>query len=319
MAFSFFVICLAIGLLIIFPPMEARLFGVKTQGTVQGLAVCQSDDDSGGDDVALLGVSQVDFADNVQPTIQFTDLKGQSHSVVDLICGTYGVGEQVTLWYSPNNPNAFAVDQDTIWNALFSALGALLVLVALWALLASLRRFLFRPVTVPQAANRGQVYPAYVGSQAQMGGWQMNSPPQAWPSPMGGAAPFGAGLNHRVGELVSVAGQWAITVTNASSTQGTAMVSAPPGRYYLLLALALRNISSESVSFSQTTFRLADSVGAEYQRAPILEGTPPGFIQPGAQVTATLAYEAPAALRQFRLSFYLPTSSLAQATWDIAI
>ncbi len=309
-----FGILLIVCLFIVFPSVQARLSGVKTLGVVQDISDCN--DSSGGGDVALRGL--VDIQDNVQPTIQFTDLHGQSHTVDDGICGDYGIGEQVVLWYLPSNPNAFSLEDDGATLVVLSALTGGVGLVALFFLLIFLGRLVILGIVSSRAGGQNNV--AYAASPAPMGGWQMNSPPMMGsPPPMMGSPSFGANGHHRLGEAVHVGGQWAVTVMNAYPSQGAEMVSAAPGRYYLLLTLTLRNTSREPMSFSQTTFRLSDHVGAEYLRAPLLEGQTPGFVQPGDQVSATLAYDVPGAQRQFQLNFYLATSSLAQATWDIAV
>ncbi len=310
-ALATFGILLVVSLFVVFPSVQARLSGVKTQGVVQDTSDCNDSGDDGGDVVLRSLRGLVDIQDNVQPTVQFTDLQGHRYTVDDSICGDYGIGEQVALWYLPSNPNVFSLEADGATLVVLSSITGFLGLVALVFLLVFLGRFIFLGFAASRAARHGN---AYAANPAQMGGWQMNNPPH-----MMGGPPFGASAHHRLGEVVYVAGHWAITVTNAYPSQGAEMVSAAPGRCYLLLLLALRNTSQEPVSFSQTTFRLADHVGAEYQRASLLEGQAPGFVQPGGQVNATLAYDVPGALRQFRLNFYLPTSSLAQATWDIAI
>src|SRR5579862_1032105 len=93
-------------LIFVIPEAQARLSGVKTIGTAQSLSDCNTD----GGDVVLRSMHALDL--NVQPTIEFTDLQGQRHDVVDTDCGSYGIGEQVVLWYLPSNPNSISLEQD---------------------------------------------------------------------------------------------------------------------------------------------------------------------------------------------------------------
>ncbi|HEY7357100.1 MAG TPA: DUF3592 domain-containing protein [Ktedonobacterales bacterium] len=297
---STFGILVVIGLFLVFPAYQARASGVKTQGVVQGIADCN--EDSGGDtggDAVLPSLPVVDIVDNVQPTVRFTDRQGQTHEVVDSICGNYGIGEQVTLWYVPGHPTTFSLEQDTVTlevlTGVIAFFGLLSLVFALWVF----GRFLLLAVVGARAARQGNVY---VGGPPQMVG-----------------APISSGVNHRVGEVVPIADRWLLAVTNVYPSQGMATVMAAPGRYYLLVQIALRGISNEPLNFAQATFRLYDAFGAEYQRVPLLEGAAPGFIQPGGQAAATLAFDVPGTLRQFRLSFYPPTSFLAQANWDIVV
>ncbi len=303
-----FVVCLVIGWLLLFPSEQARLSGVKTLGTVQDISDCSDGGDSGNMLRSLYAL--VDIQTNVQPTIQFTDLHGNSYTVVDTICGNYGIGEQVALWYLPSNPNVFSVQDDGVTLMVLLLITAFFGLLALVFVLVGLGRFALLGL-LARSGRQNTVGSA--GGLAQMGGWPMNSPP------LPGGASFGASGHHRLGETVYAGGQWAITLTNAYPSQGAEMIAAAPGRCYLLLLLTLRNTTQEPLSFSQTAFRLTDHMGAEYQRAPLLEGQTPGIVQPGGQVNATLAYDVPGRQRQFQLTCSLLTSSLAQATWDIAV
>jgi hypothetical protein len=79
----------------------------------------------------------------------------------------------------------------------------------------------------------------------------------------------------------------------------------------------VRNVFSESLNFTQATFRLYDAFGSECQRVQALESSPPSFIEPGGKATIGLAYDVPGTQRQFRLDFYLPSSFTAQVSWDI--
>jgi hypothetical protein len=306
-----------LGWLLIWPGWQARLFGVQAQGVVQDISVCS---DSGGGEVALRGVPLLSIQDNVQPTVQFTDRQGQTHVVNDVICGSYGIGEQVTLWYLPSNPTTFSLENDKGTLMLFTILDAPAAAVSLLFVLWLALRFFLLVAVGARAASQGN---AYVGGFPQMGG-QMGGAPQMWGGQMSGAPQMwggqvGGGGNHRRGEAVAVDGRWTITLTDAYPSQGEAHASAAPGRYDLMLWLTLYNTSAEPLNFGQTAFRLYDVAGVEYQRVPAIEGSMPGLIQPGSSESAGLAFDVPGTLRQFRLGFYPPAAFTAQANWDIAV
>src|SRR5579883_1895904 len=102
LALVFFSISLVIGWVFVLPGWRARLFGVQTQGTVISVDECTSND-SGGDVVLRVIHPLDDIQDNVQPTVRFTDRQGTRYEVEDSICGNYGIGETVNLWYLPDD------------------------------------------------------------------------------------------------------------------------------------------------------------------------------------------------------------------------
>lgn len=289
--------CLIAGLFLVFPVAQARLSGVETRGVVTSISDC-----SDGGDVALRSIPLVDIVDNVSPTVQFTDRQGHRYVVDDGICGNYGIGEQVTLWYVPSSPTTYSLEGDTVTVTVLSSVIGFFGLFSLLYLLLIGGRFLLLAVAGARAAGQGNVS---VYSPVPMGGQ------------MGGVTM--GGVNHRMGELVPIAGRWGITFTNAYPSQGTELVRAQPGRFFLLAQLSLRNTANEPLNVAQTAFKLFDAAGAEYHRTQGMEGSLPGFIQPGDQGQVALAYDVPGTLRQFRLSFYLSTSSLSQANWDFTV
>src|SRR5579863_138891 len=163
-------------LIFVIPAAQARLSGVKTVGTVQSLSDCT--DDSGGDggDVALRSMHPLEALDsNVQPTIEFTDLKGQRYSVVDTICGDYAIGEQVVLWYVPDNPSNIALEQDQTTVVVLGGIFGVMALVGLIVILFALARMAW--LALRGAPSAGQPN-AYAVSPAQASGWQTNISPQ---------------------------------------------------------------------------------------------------------------------------------------------
>lgn len=301
-----FALTTLLGWLFFLPGWQARLFGVQTQGIVQNISDCSSSD-SGGGGVVLRSIPLVAIQDNVQPTIQFTDRQGHTYVVDDHICGSYGIGEQVTLWYLPSNPSSISLPDDLGTLVVFSVIDALVAGIALLFVLWFVVRSLFLVAVGMRVARQGSVY---AGGFPQMGG-QIGSAPQMWGGQVSGSG------NHQKGETVAVDGRWAITLTGSYPSQGDGPASAAPGRYFLMLWLTLSNTSAEPLNFGQAAFRLYDVAGVEYQRVPAVEGSLPGLIQPGGSASAGLAFDVPGTLRQFRLSFYPPAAFSAQAHWDI--
>ncbi len=140
-------VCLLAGWIFFWPSWQARLFGVQTQGIVRSVKPCPENNS----DVALRSIPFVEIVDHVQPTVQFTDRQGQTHEVVDLICGSYGVGEQVTLWYLPNNPNSISLERDTNTVVIFGIVDVVAIAACLLYIFWLAGRFLFLLVVAARA------------------------------------------------------------------------------------------------------------------------------------------------------------------------
>ncbi len=132
MPLLFLLLCFTIGAfpvwLFVLPDWQARLFGMQTQGTVTSLAACP---EGGAGDAALRSVPLVEIVDHVTPTIQFTDRQGQTHVVRNGSCGSYGIGEQVTLWYVPDSPTTIFLEKEMGSLIAFTILGAWPIAAAL--------------------------------------------------------------------------------------------------------------------------------------------------------------------------------------------
>jgi hypothetical protein len=139
----FFVYCLVDLILVWFtvlPGWRARLFGTQTQGTVISVDQCSSDSDVSD---MLLRISRpgVDIQYNVQPTIRFTDRQGRTYQAVDHLCGNYGIGETVTLWYLLSDPSTISLEDDT-GGLLMATIIALIVTICAGGVLAGWFGFL---------------------------------------------------------------------------------------------------------------------------------------------------------------------------------
>ncbi len=285
----------------IYPTWRARLTGVETQGTVVSLDVCE---DSGGDMVLQPTHALKALEDNVQPTIRFTDQQGQTHEVGYSFCGTYEVGETISLWYVPDDPESVFVPQDMLALIILTIFLGGMGLVGLLLVLILGGRFLFLLAAGGRAMFQGAGAASYA---PQMGAGQM------------GANQFSGGKNHRIGQPVTVEGRWSVLPTRAYPSQGDRRATPAPGRYFLMLMITLRNISQEPLYPGQGMFHLYDSIGTEYTRVQVLESPLQGHIQPGGTAALALAFDVPGTQRQFQLSYASSTTLLTEASWDVAI
>lgn len=135
----------------------------------------------------------------------------------------------------------------------------------------------------------------------------------------------------QVGEQVKVADMWLVQITQAQIQPDNGLMKAPVGQAYLAIDVSLKNISSQTYTFSSSTqFTLQDLQGKQYDQTFIAAVLPPeastpaqdGRVAAGGSMHGRLTYEIPASLHQFTLSFkadwlnYDPTTS--QLTiWDI--
>ena len=123
---------------------------------VTSLSAC----DSGGEDVVLPGLWQGQVINNVTPTIQFTDLQNyHTYEVANNFCGSFAVGELVTLWYTPSHPTTIFVEQDTVlWLILGS--GDVIFLLLGLAGVGLMIYVIFFMRTPAQAGNQQNVSPS---------------------------------------------------------------------------------------------------------------------------------------------------------------
>lgn len=285
----------------VYPAWHARLSGVETQGTIVSLSECP--EDTGGDMALHPSQAQIPFDDNVQPVIRFTDSQGHTHDVEYSVCDTYYVGETLSIWYVPSDPNSIFVPKDMGLIALFTFMFGIMGLIGIIMLLWFVIRFLFLLASGGRVAVMGVSAASYA---PQMGAGQM------------GANQL-SGKNHRIGQPVTVEGRWSVLPTRAYPSQGDRRATPAPGRYFLMLMITLRNIAQEPLYPGQEMFHLYDNIGTEYTRVQVLESPLQGHIQPGGTAALALAFDVAGTQRQFRLSYASSVTLLTEASWDITI
>ena len=144
------------------PPWQARLYGIQTQGIVKSIDdTCNTTSPDPNLDPSfmnggfVLGSFKHATEDEVLPTIQFTDRQGHQHLLRENYCGTYSVGQQVTVWYLPANPTTFALTYETD-STMIDIYGSLTgMIVFLPCVLGSALLLIFRRIREKRTANRG--------------------------------------------------------------------------------------------------------------------------------------------------------------------
>ena len=122
---------LAIPLFLVgIPAWQVRAEGVSTVGTATLTASCGTTEDEHGNP----------GPETYEVTIRFNDQSGQLHKVEShWACNNfYNNGEQVSLWYLPNDPSRFLTSGEAVWLYITSALWAIItfVVVLIFVLLA---------------------------------------------------------------------------------------------------------------------------------------------------------------------------------------
>ena len=312
-----------IGSFFLFPTWHARLSGIQTQGTVVSISDCpSSSDSSGGDAVARPFQPTVNLSSDVEPTIRFTDQRGQQHEASISTCGTYGVGEILTLWYLPDDPQTIATQDELsstfLIGGVLAAVFALPLLISLLLLFFRIFPALFfwlarRRAPPPQSALVASAYPAPLAFSSSAPTLVASAPPVASLSTPGIA---------RVGQPVEISGLGTALLKRVLISTGNARSRPQPGSFYLIAQVALRNRSGQPLdAFTAGRFLLWDVPGNEYQSA-LLPGTVyyiTGTIQSGEERSEQLAYSVPASLRQFILTFQQGRFSPPLATWEIMV
>ena len=136
-------IILIVGCFTLYPTWNDRLNGIQTQGTVTNVVMCHLD----RDDTVIRPYLAQDNGANVEAEIVFTDQQGHKQDVWENNCDTFTLGQTVTLWYLPTNPQMFATDQQlTDTYIVVGVLSIFGVPSALVLLIALLRLLLFVPL-----------------------------------------------------------------------------------------------------------------------------------------------------------------------------
>ena len=127
----------------------------------------------------------------------------------------------------------------------------------------------------------------------------------------------------KVGQVVSVASTWQITVLSAK-TSGPGQVNTlqHPGDQYVVVTISVKNISGQSQNMSSAlSWSLQDSTGQKYNLTidPDAGATLDGAVAAGMPLKGVIAYEVPKTLHSFTLSFQNDITSTDQTIWAITV
>ena len=126
--------------------------------------------------------------------------------------------------------------------------------------------------------------------------------------------------NYKVGDVVRVGNSWDITVLSAKSDNGNDTFQPKSGMRYLVLSLAMKNLTSENHTISSIIqFTLRSDDGTKYDTslyAP--DGTTQidGDVNGGQPAKGVIVYEVPKTVSSFQLTFE-NTLTPDQATWSL--
>ncbi len=124
-----------------------------------------------------------------------------------------------------------------------------------------------------------------------------------------------------VGQVVKVGDTWDVTVNSAKTSKGSGF-STPQkaGDVFLVFSITVKNLSSQEQTISSAlSFNLLDSTGQKYTETiyPDAGATLDGKVAAGSLLKGSIAYEVPASMHQFTLSFEPDITSPGQTIWDI--
>ena len=133
----------------------------------------------------------------------------------------------------------------------------------------------------------------------------------------------GTQSTYKVGQVVSVANTWQVTVLSATTDKGGQFNTLQkPGDIFILITVSMKNISSqEQDATSLLQWSLQDTSGQKYNIGIDTNAgaTPDGKVEAGSPLKGVLTYEVPANIHSFTLSFQSDLLSTGQTIWDITV
>jgi hypothetical protein len=138
----------------------------------------------------------------------------------------------------------------------------------------------------------------------------------------GSTAPASAPKHFAIGQTVKVGDVWSIQVLSAKTAPGSTYVPASPGNEYLILQIAVKNISNQEQTISSLIqFHLQDATGQEYQVVidPDAGATLDGKVEAGSPKKGSIVYQIPKNVRALTLGFEANVIESGQTLWDIKV
>jgi hypothetical protein len=124
----------------------------------------------------------------------------------------------------------------------------------------------------------------------------------------------------KVGEQVKVGSTWVVTVTGVTTSDGDFISRPADGTTYLVIAVSLRNISSQEQAVSSfLQFSLKDQTGQQYSEAIVdFARAPNGKVEAADLIRGNMVYQVPTSLHRFTFAFQADITRPGQTLWDIA-
>ncbi len=124
-----------------------------------------------------------------------------------------------------------------------------------------------------------------------------------------------------VGKPFFINNTWAITVSSVSSSYGNNIYAPGSGHVYVMIEVALKNLSSKNqVASHNQMFSFKTSDGQRYMSETVGFGLPPdGTVPPDSSLRGLLVYEVPMSQHQFVLGFQPDSSTNNLTEWNITI
>ena len=125
-----------------------------------------------------------------------------------------------------------------------------------------------------------------------------------------------------LGQTVSTADGFDITINKVSTSQGNDYETPPQGDQYLIVDVSTKNMTAQVQDMNALDFTLTDSTGQQMNWTvasglPDMHPYPLGALQPGATSRGALVYEVPIGSHPYTLAFALDQFSGTQTVWDI--
>ena len=128
--------------------------------------------------------------------------------------------------------------------------------------------------------------------------------------------------NYKVGDVVNVGNAWDVTVISAKADPGNTIFQPKSGMQYLVLNLAMKNLTTENHTISSLIqFTLRSDDGTKYNvalYAPDGSSQIDGDVDGGQPAKGVISYEVPTNVHSFHLTFENVVSS-GRATWNLTI
>ena len=125
-----------------------------------------------------------------------------------------------------------------------------------------------------------------------------------------------------VGQTVSTADGFDITINKVYTSPGNDYETPPPGDQYLIVDVSTKNMTAQVQDMNALDFTLTDDTGQQMNWTvasglPDMHPYPLGALQPGATSRGALVYEVPTGSHPYTLAFALDQFSGTQTTWNI--